>query len=551
MLTSKNRKEPSDVSDIYFHLTKMIGDFRNVSLELEQGSRDHTTDVQRQPVLFQTFLQLFVEANANVSEKSLTDQLDVLESSVFAIGKCLDSLQVLMPSKTIHDIFSFDWHQVQEIISLQAYEKEEATPEKGNKLSLEPCHIFMSKVARNSSAGPQVIDGKKEPKKYLNKTLDAVDKISQTVRNTLEAIKTLPDKFFNNGDLFKSFGRKFKTTVESMNKKFYKGYNKLKDKVNRKFKTSLSELSKSVRAGWDKISRRSTPVDSLLSGAKNRFWKRGAKQTENSNEQKSNEPVQEFTVEDTGKVQDQEDTRINPVEDIESPEYVNMDLNELEFHRQSDVEEEVIEDETLQKVPDVDSPLDVSNWLKEHQLRKEMSAIKSKSMAPMVEASLDILKLTSGDFYSLGDLERSSFLKRLSFAPAAGSDISAWTENWLHCQQGWWQEMTFGNSLHLEELVAACGPWLLKWQIEVQDGNTKKKQGTRYCEDGPLLDSLDNRAKVNGNCKKDSDKKDSNWYFELMEDRENGRHDSKWYFGRERSVSKLHQKPVRKGYRGR
>lgn len=546
LLTSKNRKESSGVSDVHFHLMKMIGDFRNITLELEQGNRDRTTDVQRQPVVFQTFLQLFVEANANVSEKSLTDQIDVLETSVFAIGKCLDSLQVLMPSKTIPDIFSLDWHQVQEIIS---YEKEEATPEKGNQLSLEPCLVFMSKVAKNSSAGP-FTRGKKELKKYLNKTLDAVNKIGQTVRSTLEAIKTLPDKFFNNGDFFKSFGRKFKTTVEGMNKRFYKGYNKLKDKVNRKFKTSLSELSKSVRAGWDKISRRSVPVDSLLSGVKNRFWKRGAKQTEQkSNEQKSNEPVQEFSAEDTGKVQNQATTRIDPIEDIKSLEDGDMGLNELEVHSQSDVEEEASEDETLLQVPDVDSPLDVSNWLKEHQLRKEMSAIKSESM---VEVSFDILKLTSGDFYSLDDSERTSFLKRLSLASAEGSDISAWTENWLYCQQGWWQEMTFGNSVHLEELVAACGPWLLRWQIEVQDGNTKRKQRTRYCEDGPLSDPIDNRATMNGHCKKDSDKKDSSWYFELMEDRENSRHVSEWYFGGKRSVSKQHQKqPVRKGYRGR
>lgn len=547
LLTSKNRKESSGVSDVHFHLMKMIGDFRNITLELEQGSRDRTTDVQRQPVVFQTFLQSFVEANANVSEKSLTDQLDVLETSVFAIGKCLDRLQVLIPSKTIHDIFSLDWHQVQEIVS---YEKEDATSEKGNKLSLEPCRVFMSKVAKNSSAGP-FTHGKKGLKKYINKTLDAVNKIGQTVRSTLEAIKTLPDKFFSNGDFFKSFGHKFKTTVEGMNKRFYKGYNKLKDKVNRKFKTSLSELSKSVRAGWDKINKRSIPVDSLFSAAKNRFWKRGAKQTEKSNEQKSNEPAEEFTVEDTGKVQNQAKTRINPVEDLKSLEDGDMGLNELEFHSQSDVEEEASEDETLLQVPDVDSPLDVSNWLKEHQLRKEMSAIKSKSMAPMVEVSFDILKLTSGDFYLLDDLERTSFLKRLSLASAEGSDISAWTENWLYCQQGWWQEMTFGNSVHLEELVAACGPWLLKWQIEVQDGNTKRKQSTRYCEDGPLSDSPDYRATMNGHCKKDSDKRDSNWYFELMEDRENSRHVSEWYFGRKRSVSKQHQKPVRKGYRGR
>jgi len=308
-------------------------------------------------------------------------------------------------------------------------------------------------------------------RQYVNRTLETVTKLSQTVQTTLDRMKTLPGELLTANRTAKKIGHKLTEAVSKLNSKVQSGWKQVASKfenVRRKWfgdhetlkKTDKHEKKSKEQKRGDKKRNENADGDGFVRKTKNgddKFTGKVFRELDGKRHERTNSRRDKLAGKppvaksDGSKVKDW--NRIERAAALQRKYPVKEESERHSVAGMSRLDDELYEQQQQQ----------TGSW------RERVRGIVShtRRLGDHVYQSID-----SADVDNMVEE-----LKMLLRDPERDSDVEQWA--WLHCQLDWWH--TRRKHRDGEAVLNDCGRRLMAWQLRITCTSTEPQP--EYCND--------------------------------------------------------------------
>jgi hypothetical protein len=413
-----------------------------------------------QPV-FVTLLRYVLSLAANSSEQDINNRMAVYSDSLRQVADCVEVLTNLSDTSSssrrgLAMMMTSTWDQLMVVHSnneAEAATQTSCTPNDEALQALAACRQqFVDTVTRS-----QLKDGADDPakpntaavegvhdifKRYMNKTMETVKRLSHTIQSTLNQVKTIPDDLFADNKTAQKMSRKLTATVKKLNKKFKAGWKQIADNlafVRKKWFGYSSSQDRTCRRGG--VHKKFDPKKSA-----DTHHKRTGDKAKAQNRRKLPPPPLPLTdkfVESERQFECKRDHK--QTESVQHAKQFTATQKDNDGYSSAGAQ------------PDGFFEGNQREWRRMHD-RHRLQKLRGH-----------IARLTEEMFLAMDDDDIEDTyddVKELDDEVPDHRDVSNELRAWLTCQRRWWKTRLHRKH-RADDLVKGCGQQLMHWQLRV------------------------------------------------------------------------------------